>query len=35
MRVELRPLESGAPGQGRLLLKGWKGAITTLQLTIQ
>ncbi|UXZ55120.1 hypothetical protein LOS15_03530 [Halomonas sp. 7T] len=35
MRVELRPLESGAPGQGRLLLKGWKGATTALQLTIQ
>ncbi|MDP3535275.1 MAG: hypothetical protein Q8S08_07780 [Halomonas sp.] len=35
MRVELRPLESGTPGQGRLLLKGWKGATTTLQLTIQ
>lgn len=35
MRVELRPLESGTPGQGRLLLKGWEGATTTLQLTIQ
>lgn len=35
MRVELRPLDSGTPGQGRLLLKGWKGATTSLQLTIQ
>lgn len=35
MRVELRPLESGTPGQGRLLLTGWSGATTTLQLTIQ
>lgn len=35
MRVELRPLESGTPGQGRLLLKGWKGATTSLKLSIQ
>lgn len=35
MRVDLRPLESGMPGQGRLLLTGWSGATTTLQLMIQ
>lgn len=35
MRVELRPLESGTPGEGRLLLKGWKGETSSLQLSIQ
>lgn len=35
MRIELRPLESGTPGEGRLLLKGWKGETTSLQLSIQ
>tara|TARA_R110002049_G_scaffold737_13_gene4959 strand:- start:15196 stop:16335 length:1140 start_codon:yes stop_codon:yes gene_type:complete len=35
MRVELRPLDSGTPGEGRLLLKGWKGESTSLQLSIQ
>jgi hypothetical protein len=35
MRVELRPLESGTPGEGRLLLKGWKGETASLQLSIQ
>lgn len=35
MRVELRPLESGTPGQGLLLLKGWKGAMPSLKLSIQ
>lgn len=35
MRVELRPLASGTPGEGRLLLKGWEGETTSLQLSIQ
>lgn len=35
MRVELRPVPSGQPGEGRLIIRGWQGSNEALSLIIQ